>query len=292
MNTSVLMMAGLLVALPGFAAASTPIDETRAIAADGWVQVENVAGSIEITAWDRNEVHVTGELGEDVEELEITESSRGVTIRVRNREHQRRIDESHLFVRVPVKASVIAEGVSADVTASGLDGGELEFSTVSGDVQVEANTRRLELESVSGDVTFRGHTANVSAESVSGDVELEGVEGEVRAKTVSGDVTLEGGTIAVGRFESVSGSLELMLEVADGGRLKANSMSGDIRLGLPAGQQGDFSARTFSGDIRSEFGSVAASASGPGRRLDHHEGDDGASIEVESFSGDVRIVRR
>ncbi len=274
------------------AQASTAVDETRSVPADGRVQVENLAGSIEITGWDRNEVHITGELGDGVEELEIVESPTGVTVIVRNRENQRFVEETDLQLRVPAAARLIAEGVSADITVRDLDGGSLDIATVSGDIDVSARAQRVEIESVSGDVAFRGHASRIEVETVSGEIELAGVEGEVQASTVSGDVELEAGSVSIARFESVSGDVIASLEVTGGGRLSADSMSGDVRLTLPGSQQGEFSAQTFSGHIRSAFGKVDKGGRGPGRRLHHREGSGGAIIEVESFSGDIRIDRR
>ena len=46
------------VALP--AAADTALDERKPARADGVVDISNVAGSVEIIGWDRNEVHLSG----------------------------------------------------------------------------------------------------------------------------------------------------------------------------------------------------------------------------------------
>jgi DUF4097 and DUF4098 domain-containing protein YvlB len=292
MKTNRFVLACIAAGSLSVADAATPVDETRSMPADGRVQIDNMAGSIEITGWDRSEVSIRGELGDGVEELEISESSQGVAVRVRNRKNRRFVEETRLRLQVPVAASVIAEGVSADIEASGLDGGNLVFNTVSGDIRADARTPRVEIESVSGDVTFRGQASRASVETVSGEIDLQGIEGEVRIATVSGGVELAGSGIAIARFETVSGDVELRLDVADDGRLNADSMSGDVTIVLPSHQQGDFSAQTYSGRIRSDFGTVDEASRGPGRKLDHQEGAGGAIIRVESFSGDIRITRR
>ena len=46
----------------------------KEIAADVKVSVENIAGSIVIQGWDKNEVQLTGELGDSVEELKTNVS--------------------------------------------------------------------------------------------------------------------------------------------------------------------------------------------------------------------------
>lgn len=281
---------GLLMMAPIALLAADDIDSTHEIPGDGLVQVENVAGSIEFTVWDRNEVHLQGRVADDVEEVEIESTANGLRIEVRNKRNQRQIDSTHLKLKVPVSARIEAEGVSADISVEGSRGESLILSTVSGDVEVNAESQRVELASVSGDVEFEGQASRLNAESVSGDVTLVGVEKEVEASTVSGDVTLEDGRIESGRFETVSGELNLMLEVLEGGRLNCDAMSGDISLSLPAGQEGSFTAQSYSGDINSEFGDPMHRSKNPsGASLKAQIGDNGARIRLETFSGDISI---
>jgi DUF4097 and DUF4098 domain-containing protein YvlB len=285
----ILLAAAVMLLLPAVQAGSS-VEENRAMAADGLLQVENLAGSIEIITWDKAEVSITGELGDDVEQLEIEESTAGVEIRVRNHKNRRNVDESHLRLQIPVSASIEAESVSADISVKDSKGASLELNSVSGDLSIDAHTERLEAESISGDVTFRGHTLRASVETVSGEIDLQGLEREMRISTVSGDVELAGTRVDRGRCETVSGDLVMELDVTDGGRLIVQSMSGDVRLALPAAQQAEFTAQTFSGDIRSGFGTVERGSHGPGNTFSHHEGGNGAAIKLESFSGDIHLT--
>jgi len=285
-------LAGIALLLATAVQAGSPIGESRVMPADGLVQVENQAGSIDITVWDKTEVAISGDLGDDVEELEIQETSSGVQIRVHNRKNRRNLDESHLRLQIPVAASLEAESVSADISVQGLNGGSVALNSVSGDQTVEASSGRLEAESVSGDITFRGHASRASVETVSGEIDARGFSGEIRISTVSGDVRLIAAQLERGRFETVSGDLVMELDVTDGGRLNVQSMSGDARLTLPAAQQAEFTAQTYSGDIHSDFGGAKKGGNGPGKTLAFRDGNNGAAIRLESFSGDIRISRR
>jgi len=280
----------LIAVMPGLACAGEAINERIDFAEDGRIAVSNVTGVIEVTTWDRAEVELTGDLGEE-SELVFNHSGDQLTIRVEAQSGGwfNNPEDSDLYLRVPVGVSLELTGVSSDLAITDSKGAFIVAETVSGDVEVTAQAQRLELTSVSGDVTFRGSASRTSVDSVSGDVDLEGVSGELEVSLVSGDVYLRGGEFSLGRFESVSGTLELALAVADGGRLSVESMSGDVMLSLPEDQQGSFRVQTFSGDIRSEFGSPRREKNGPGTRLDHSTGEGGATIRVENFSGDVRI---
>lgn len=280
-----------LLAAPAAAFADT-LEQTLEMSLDGRVTVENLAGRVEFETWDRAEVQVRGETGRSVEDVEITSDASGVRIRVINRKSERRIDGTDLFLKIPEQASIEAETVSADVSVRGSRGERIDLRTVSGDLEISGEPGRIDLKSVSGDVEFVGQVARSALETVSGEITVVGASGEVRASTVSGDVSLEAGEVSQGRFEAVSGDLVLELALADGGRLTCDSMSGDVRLSLPNGQQAELSAQTFSGSIHSDFGRAARVSSGPGMGLEHREGDSGAKVRVETFSGDVTIRKR
>ena len=280
----------VLLAGPVAAAlAGEAIDRTLDMPADGLVRVENVAGRVEFQTWDQARVRVSGEAGDDVEEVEVSSDSLGVQIRVRNREGVRRIDGTELVLQVPVTASIEARTVSADLILTGSRGENVLLKSVSGDIEVEASPVRIDINSVSGDVEFEGSAKRSSVETVSGDIILRGLEGELRVSTVSGDVALESSAMERAGFESVSGDLSLRLAVADGGRLTCDSLSGNIKLRLPATQQGRFDAQSFSGEIRSDFGRAQDVSRGPGSQLDYRQGQKDAEIRLESFSGDIEI---
>jgi DUF4097 and DUF4098 domain-containing protein YvlB len=280
-----------LAVLPAMAAAEGMIEERRNMAPDGTVTVSNVAGEIEISAWDSPAVKLVAELGSG-QELAIDEHSQGIRIEVVNSDDKEDYDEASLRLTVPEGASIVAEGVSADLIIRGLRGDSVTAETVSGDVEVEAAVARVELSSVSGDVRFSGSAGRAAVESVSGDIDLEGIGGEVAISTVSGDAALQGGNIDRGQFQTVSGTMKIALAVADGGRVTVESMNGDVMLYLPGDQQAEFSAQTFSGDIDSAWGDVRQESFGPGSQLKHVEGESGSLIRVESFSGDISISRR
>ena len=274
---------------PIAAVSGEEIDQTLAMPADGLIAVENVAGSVEFVTWDRAEVQIRGEVGSGVEEVEVTSTTSGVQVRVINRKGEHRVAGTDLHLRIPEAARVEAETVSADIALSGSRGERVILRTVSGDLEVEAKPQRIDLHTVSGDVEFEGAVSRSVFETVSGEIVIVGAAGEISASTVSGDVSLEAGEVTQGRFEAVSGDLILSLSLVDGGRLACDSMSGDVKLSLPASQQAEFTAQSFSGSIHTDFGESGRVSKGPGVVLEHREGESGAKIRLESFSGDISI---
>jgi DUF4097 and DUF4098 domain-containing protein YvlB len=280
--------AALLVLACVPALAGQSVDESWNLDANATITVENLAGSIDIVGWNRNEVHLTGELGDSVDELEISASDSMLNISVDNR-NSRNIDDTRLKLMVPKGANVDASAVSADIDVSDLNNDKLSASSVSGNVEVDITSKRVTIESVSGDVSFSGSTGRISAESVSGDIDLRGISGEIAATTVSGDMDLQAKRVESARLETVSGDLVFSGDLSSNARLTAESMSGDVEVNLPSDQSGLFRAESFSGHINTDFGSVNRAKHGPGSYLKHMNSDGGAEIRVESFSGNIKL---
>jgi hypothetical protein len=91
----------LLAALPGIAAAGEPINKRTSADPNGTVEVSNVAGSVTVTGWDRNEVAVTGELGDGTETLEFTKADKLTRVKVVVPKRSYNVDDTDLVVKVP-----------------------------------------------------------------------------------------------------------------------------------------------------------------------------------------------
>lgn len=282
------LLAAWIILLPLAAAADQSIDKHWDVAKNAMVSVENTAGSIEIRGWDRNEVHLTGELDGNVRDLEVNQSKSGLEITVLNR-HDRNVGDTRLVLQVPAGATLEATGVSADIGIKAMKNAKLTAKTVSGDVDVEATSDWVSLKSISGDVTFSGKSGRVAVDTVSGDIDLSGPSGELNVTTVSGDADLEAGELESCKLETVSGDVRLEASVSDTGRLSAESMSGDVSVDLPSAQQGLIRAQSFSGRIKSDFGAVEHARHGPGSHLKYKAGSSTAEIRVESFSGNIAL---
>jgi DUF4097 and DUF4098 domain-containing protein YvlB len=281
--------------------AEQTVDRTLPADPTATVHIENLAGSVEIIGWDRNEVHVTGTLGDDVEELEFTSDGDDIEIVVQlpdsssGRWHgESRINaDADLRVQVPKASDIEVETVSAFIKASEVSG-SLELESVSGEILVSGNPSDVEAESVSGTIRVKGSNTVVEAASVSGSVYLEGVAGSVEAGSVSGNVAVEAETLDDGEFETVSGSIKFTGSLSSGAHLDAESHSGNVTLELPGTTAASFSVETFSGQIESDFGPQATRTSKhhPGKSLRFSTGNGQARVVVETFSGSVRLKKR
>jgi DUF4097 and DUF4098 domain-containing protein YvlB len=283
------ILLGAMFALPVMA---EEVDETLEAAADGHVNVSNIAGEVTIRGWSRSQVEVTGELGRNVEKLIFERDGDKITIKVKVPRKGGRGIDSDLHIQVPQGSSVDVGTVSADISVTEVRG-EQSLNTVSGDVDTEAAGNDVSAESVSGDVEVSGQGKNIEthAATVSGDVTLFRVGGDVVAGSVSGDVTVDEGSFERAGLETVNGDIVFHAQLRDGGKLEAETVNGSVDVEFASKVDGRYDVDTFNGNIRNCFGPKAERTSKytPGWELSFQEGDGDARVSVSTLNGDISI---
>jgi DUF4097 and DUF4098 domain-containing protein YvlB len=287
-----LLCALLAVAAP--AAADRPVDETRAVDAGARISIETLSGEVTVTGWNRDEVHVTGTVGDDTRGLKITGGGGTLEIEVdipEGRHEGKRDLDVHLQISVPAGARLEVESVSTSTAVTGVSG-PVDVESVSGGVEIDGTPESVSAETVSGGIKVTGSRGRVHAESVSGSVEIDGGSGEVHAGTVSGRVMVDVGTVESGRLETVSGEVTFSGALAPGGDLGVEAHSGRVVVALPAGTSARFRVETFSGGIDNELSADEprkTSQYTPGKELEFTLGAGDGEVRIESFSGQVTL---
>jgi DUF4097 and DUF4098 domain-containing protein YvlB len=268
------------------------VNETIDAAADGHVDISNVAGTIEVYGWSKSSVEVTGDLGEKVEELVLERDGDRVTVKVKVPKHSSGKISSDIVVRVPQGSSIEVSGVSSDIEVEDILGKQ-GLHTVSGDVTTQAASANLEAVSVSGDIEVDGDRKDTEtfANTVSGDVTLFGLSGEVKAVAVSGDVTIDEGSYDRASIETVNGDLFFLAELRKGGKLGVETINGDVEIELGSDVSAEFEIDSFNGDIENCFGPKAERTSkyAPGWELNFTEGGGEGSVTISTLNGDIHI---
>lgn len=282
---------GLLLAIASVAA---EVDQSIDASADGYVEISNTDGSIEVYGWSENRVRVTGELGDNVEELVLERDGDRVVVRVEVPRNAHRGISSDIVVRVPEGSSIGVSGVSADIDVEDVEG-EQALHNVSGDITTRAGGSDLELASVSGDIEVegRGEAIDIRAETVSGDLTLTRTAGELRAEAVSGDVIIDEASYERIDIESVNGDLVFNGQLVSGGRMAMETVNGDVDIEFVGDVDAEFHIETFNGDIDSCFGPEPRRTSryAPGLELHFVQGDGAGRVDISTLNGDIDVCR-
>jgi DUF4097 and DUF4098 domain-containing protein YvlB len=275
--------------------AGSPIDKRAAADPAGSVEVSNVAGTVSVSGWERNEVEITGELGDGVERLEFTTADKVTRIKVVLPDRSYNVEDTDLIIKVPAHSRVSVNTVSADTTVSGVTGAQ-RLQSVSGNLSTTAGTEDVECKTVSGDVRVEGNGQKgmLTVTTVSGDASALKVAGEVNANTVSGDLVLGLGPTQRSRLRSTSGDVVLATRLTPDSRFDVESISGDVRVSLHGDVEAEYDISSFSGEISNCFGPkpVSTSEYAPGQELRFREGQGTARIRVKTLNGDVNLCRK
>jgi len=284
-----------LVAAAPSALAGTPINQRAPADAAGQVEISNISGSVVVTGWNRNEVEVTGELGEGSERLEFSQADQLTRVKVILPKRSSHVEETDLIVKVPAGSGIAVNTVSADLNVQGVRGAQ-RLQSVSGDVQTSVVGEDLECKTVSGNVrvTGNGQRSLTTVMTVSGDATLERLAGEVNGNTVSGNITVSMGEAMRSRLRSTSGDLGVTGRLAPDARLDFESMSGNVRLDLAGPVSAEFDVSSFNGEISNCFGpkAVRADEYAPGTELRFRQGAGGARVRIKTFNGDVHLCNK
>jgi hypothetical protein len=290
------LLLSLLLALPGAALATTPINETRPLDPTGRIDIENIKGRIQVRAWDRAEVKITGTLGDGVEKLVVEGDREHLEVKVQYPNSSgwggNKSGPTDLQLMVPLRAGLEIESVAANVDVSGVAPAKLSIESVSGDVVLAAAPGEVDVESVSGNLRLTVNSANVHAESVSGGLVLRGrMNGEIKAETVSGniDIAVNGERVNELSANTVSGDATIRAALAPKGEIRFESVSGGLVLVLPKDLSAEVRGESFSGTLKAPGAKIEKPEFGPGSSFHTRYGSGDGEIGIETFSGDAEL---
>jgi DUF4097 and DUF4098 domain-containing protein YvlB len=265
----------------------------------GVVEISNVAGRIDVQAWDKPEVEVRAEMGGGVDRIDTTSDHGRISIKVITPNVSFGSIGTNLHIRVPRDSELDISAVSAAVVTLDVEGG-LQLKTVSGEVKADVFQKNTEVKTLSGDVVLRGRgkeagAGGIHVSTISANIRVDRAGGDLEATTVSGDihVRLDHSAHNV-RVRTTSGNLGFEGKLAPGAYFDAESVSGNLTVrATPAGPL-DYEVSSFSGDIRNCMGGEAERVSkyGPGRRLTGTRGTPGADeakLRLKTMSGNIEL---
>lgn len=223
-----------------------------------------LAGSVNVQAWDRQEVLARSSEGARIElrrEVSDRPASK-VQIVVIDQEDELRTKSgcqasSDIEINVPKGAAVQVQTRDGDIMISGVS--TAYAGTQNGDIHIERVSRVIEVGSIGGSVTVTDSSGRIDLNSIGGNVVVTNAkpvdpDDAFEVNSVSGDIELDRVTHARMNLRSVNGNMRMSGPLASGGRYGINTMSGDVTLSLPADASFRLQAKISSAaDIITDF---------------------------------------
>lgn len=128
---------------------------------------------------------------------------------------------------------------------------------------------------------------HLTVQTVNGEVNVQDVAGDVDASTVNGSIYLS--TSGVASATTVNGSIQA--RIGDGewnGGLSFETVNGSIDLIMPANVGADLSARSMNGSVKSDF-PITATGRITSRRLNGTIGGGGPRLTMSTINGAIEI---
>lgn len=168
---------------------------------------------------------------------------------------------------------------------------DLEITAISAGLVVSGVSGEARLSTVSGDVDLRDLSREVDVKTVSGSLYAKGLTGEVRAKSVSGDVHVVTASCTRIDAKTVSGEVDLELDLPAGGTYDVSTVSGGVGLVIPRHPSVTVEATTMSGRLETDFDLTWERSTGR-KRLKHTLGGGQSRLSIRTLSGAVRLMKR
>ncbi|VUX54936.1 conserved exported protein of unknown function [uncultured Woeseiaceae bacterium] len=247
--------------------AAEEVQKTVDAEPNGLVSITNIAGTIEVVGWSRNQVKVEADLGRGVDELIVRRDGDEVKVEVMVPSHNRnsRNISSDLIVHIPENSSIEVVGLSADIEID-LVLGEMRLNSVSGDIFSNVYASDVQIETVSGVINLEGDHGEMLTEisSVSGNIDTDALQGDIVANTINGTLVIDGGSFDRVQARSVDGKIVFDSELRNGGKLQIGSVSGEVDVHFNGSILARFDISTVSsGDINNCFGPESVRVSPP-----------------------------
>ncbi len=274
-------------------------DQTVPVTKNMRLSVNNFAGSIAVRTWEKDAVRVEAEHSTR-DRINIRPAEAVLRVSASS-EHgpSRTVD---FVLTVPRWMPVTLDGTYVDIELEGIQS-EVSAETVGGDVRLKGGSGTVKLKSVEGIIEVEGAKGRMLLTTVNEGVFVSDAAGEITAETVNGDVTLEridSGTVDVA---TVNGDVLYDGSVRDGGTYRFATHNGDVEMRVPDQINASVFIRTYNGDFSSHFQVQVPEAASDNRdergrrsrrnrRFNFTLGSGAARIELESFGGDIDLLKR
>lgn len=248
------------------------------------LMVENRNGATIVRGWDREQVRIrAASRRQDRIDIEVDRADGTIGVETdRGQDVQYEID-------VPVRMAVDIEGTNQSVRVENIMA-PIGVESVNGEITVRGGRRQVSLETVQGRITLEGAAGSIDVSSTNNAVLLRRSSGEISVESVNGAVTLEDIRATHLDASTVNGTVTFSGTLAPQGRYSLGTHNGTIEMRVPQGSDATFVVSTFNGEFEVDFPIQVRDQDTRGQ-YQFRLGSGAARVELESFSGNVRVLR-
>lgn len=283
----------LLLAGPAGLAAQGAVRTGRPANPDAAIRLWIPRGSVRVTTWARDSVHVQGRVDAQAGRFLMGGSPAALKVVIEPPEGRAADGIADLDVVIPAGARLWVTSAAAEVEVTA-GGGTVEVTSVSGRVRVAGSAASVAVETLDGNVELACQGPLARVRTASGVLVVRGVLQELDARSVSGPlfIGMEGAVRQV-HLETVSSEIAFKGDLVPDGRLQAETHSGDIELRLPPGLAATWHLVSYGGrpdDQLLPAGTLRAGATKG--EWSGRSGDGRATVDVRTFKGRVVLKVR
>lgn len=267
--------------------AQTPVDVGATVRANSVTHVRLQSGSVRITGWQYDSVHVSGRLAPG--ESWVMRAD-GDTMRLRAEGLPRGLAApSELQIYVPMSSPLVVRAAAASLVVSEFDR-EVDVATAAGNLLVESVRGAVRGETMQGTLTVIGPVPRVEASTASGAllvsvpydtindvvyarrVSENGTQnakgfGQVVLRTISGRITFDAPVVDSASIYAVRGDVRVVTAPSAGGAVNVSVHTGRVTLGWTERVMPRYDVRAMRGVVRGDEpvpSGAAAAGSGSG----------------------------
>jgi hypothetical protein len=273
----------LTLAMPQQAPFDT--DTAFAVGRGTRLKLHNQGGDITIKAWDRDQVRIQGD---HASRTVVDADIRGQVLEVSAKGRRGLASMVDYQITVPSWMAVDVGGMYAEISVEGTRAA-IKAQTLEGNIVVRGGADNISLQTINGRIDLSGARGRIELNAVSDDILVTDVRGDLIVESVSGSIDMRQVDAASVDAQTISGDIVFDGRIAGAGSYSLVSHSGDVQVAVPEGTNATVSVSSANGDISTSFDVTSERESR--RRQTYRLGNGGANIDIETFSGDVDLLR-
>ena len=245
------------------------------------VTVRNASGRIQVKAWSKNEVQVAwiNAGGKALVETEKAGNRIEIATHMASEKASAEDVKTDFEITVPVDTELSVRTDSGNVTVDSVHG-DMTFDTVGASLQLSDVDGYMVIKTIDGSLLCTRCAGKLEATSISGNMQMiQPTLDSVRVQTSSGNILFDGSFLNRGVYimKNFSGSIEVHFSSTDSFDVNATSLKGNV-----------INQASFKPDTHGSHHPEAKY----GQSLFGTMNDGHAKVELSSFSGTIKILKR